>query len=149
MGSNGVHDEDDLDILQQLKTDAIPERFLSLDALLFEVGAIKQIRIRAKVRHPQAEAMADDEYDLPEWEMERLVLGEQLASSVKLTDTVDEVQLDLPAAVEPEPLPPSAYTEEQGAQFKCIMCSRATPAAQALSKQTLCKSQPCSMRRGP
>lgn len=60
--------------------------------------------------------MADDEYDLPDWEMERLTMTVELASSVKLTEDVEEVQLELPV-VEPEPLPPSAYTEEQGAWY--------------------------------
>lgn len=58
--------------------------------------------------------MTHDQYDLPDWEMESLVLAEQLSASVRLTDDVEPVQLDLPV-VEPEPLPPSAYTEEQGA----------------------------------
>lgn len=44
VGNNGLHDEDvPVDILQKLKDDSIPERFVSLDALLLEVRAIKEI----------------------------------------------------------------------------------------------------------
>lgn len=80
--------------------------------------------------------MANDQWgnDLPEWEMESMARAEQLANAVKLTDEVD-VQLDLPV-VEPEPLPPSAYTEQQGVWCIGKHGHNTRQPLQALSKQT-------------
>lgn len=49
--SVGGHGNLNEDVLGQIKDDDTPERFLSLDALLNEVGAIKRSRISRTTRH--------------------------------------------------------------------------------------------------